>query len=63
MASKKKVTKKKAAKKKTAKRIQVAMSAEDLVAGLRRNRGRLPTKASESAFKRRQKKKKSTKNG
>ena len=56
MAAKKK-SKKKIAKKKTGKRImQAAMSAEDLVKGLRGRGGHLPTKASEAARKRRMKK-------
>ena len=59
MAAKKKTLKKKLAKKKIAKKkTQIAMSAEDLVKGLRRRGGHLPTKASEAARKRKLKLKK-----
>ena len=57
MAAKKKISKKKA-KKKTAKKMQAAMSAEELVKGLRRRGGHLPTKASEALRKRKLKLKK-----
>ena len=46
---------KKKAKKKTAKKMIAMLSPEELVAGLRRARGHLPTKASEAARKKKKK--------
>ena len=47
---------KKKAKKKTKKQMVAMLSPEELVAGLRRSGGHLPTRASEAAHKKRKKK-------
>lgn len=56
MATKKKMSKKKSAKKKAVR--VAALSAEELVKGIRRSGGHLPTKAGEAARKAKLRKKK-----